>query len=272
MPSIDVSVIIPCYRCADTIHRAVNSVLQQTRSPRELFLVDDCSDDNDATLGVLRTIENNNPQLPSTVISLLKNGGPGIARNAAWENAAGEFITFLDADDAWHPQKLEIQHKWLVEHPQVVICGHLSEFSQKPEPIFVHLDYCDIKSENISFSEMQFSNRLPTRSVMLRRSITLRFGSGRNAEDYLLWMQIIAAGFRATLLKAPLAYSFRPEFSPGGLSGELWTHEKGELKALHQLHRDQLIGLISFVVVSGWSILKFIKRLLFRVLKSNRFI
>ena len=265
MPSIDVSVIIPCYRCADTIHRAVNSVLQQTRSPRELFLVNDFSDDNDATLGVLKTIENNNPQLPITVISLLKNGGPGLARNAAWENAAGEFIAFLDADDAWHPQKLEIQHKWLVEHPQVDICGHLSEFSQRPEPIFVHLDYCDIKSENISFSEMQFSNRLLTRSVMLRRSIALRFGGGRNAEDYLLWMQIISQGANAGLIKAVLAYCFRAEFSSGGLSGMLWTHEKGELKAFHELYKSKSIGFCRFILDSIWSLIKFARRCLLRI-------
>ena len=120
-------------------------------------------------------------------------------------------------------------------------------------------------------SQMLISNRFPTRSVMLKRDIPFRFIHDR-CEDYFLWMQIIAAGFRATILKAPLAYSFRPEYSPGGLSGELWTHEKGELKVLRQLYRDQLISLSSFVVVSMWSILKFIKRLLLRAFKNGRFI
>ena len=78
-----VSVVIPCYRCAATIKRAVQSVLAQTVLPAEIILVDDFSDDAGQTLGALHEMQRLDARLPIRLISLRQNGGPGTARNAA---------------------------------------------------------------------------------------------------------------------------------------------------------------------------------------------
>ena len=52
-----VSVIIPCYRCTETIERALASVAQQTLLPEEVLLVEDCSDDERKTLDVLYRLQ-----------------------------------------------------------------------------------------------------------------------------------------------------------------------------------------------------------------------
>ncbi len=91
-----ISVVIPAYRAARTIERAVDSVLGQTRRADEIIVVDDGSPDDLAeVLG----------RYGSRVRLLRKrNGGAASARNLAIEECRGELIAFLDADDYWEPK------------------------------------------------------------------------------------------------------------------------------------------------------------------------
>lgn len=109
--SAPVSVVVPCWRCRDTIARAVESIAAQTRLPHEVILVDDAS--GDGTAGALHALAGRYPKDWITVIEQRDNGGAGVARNAGWETASSPYIAFLDADDAWHPKKLEIQVAWM---------------------------------------------------------------------------------------------------------------------------------------------------------------
>lgn len=118
----DVSVVIPCYRCSDVIERAVTSVWEQTLRPAEVILVDDCS--GDGTVDTLYALQKKFPPNWIKVIELEQNSGPGEARNAGWAAASHSYVAFLDADDSWHPQKIEIQYSWMIEHPDVVLTGH----------------------------------------------------------------------------------------------------------------------------------------------------
>jgi len=229
---VPVSVVIPCYRYGETVTRALESVLGQTRPPAEILLVDDASDDG--SLELLRELEKRHaPQI--RVLSLETNCGPGLARNAGWGAATQPWLAFLDADDAWHLRKLEIQWNWLESHPNVALCGHASRLlaDDVGSPVEEHPH-----STSLSAKKMLVSNRLPTRSVMLRRDLPFRFGSRRYSEDYLLWMEIIMAGYPAYRLESTLAFCFRPDFSPGGLSGSLWKHEKNELVVLRTLREE----------------------------------
>ena len=98
-----VSVIIPTYRRASTIKRAVESVLSQSYSNLEVIVVDDCSGDD--TLKILEQIDDKRLQ----VIPLETNGGACRARNIGAAHARGEWIAFQDSDDVFHPDKLEKQ-------------------------------------------------------------------------------------------------------------------------------------------------------------------
>jgi hypothetical protein len=96
---------------------------------------------------------------------------------------------------------------------------------------------------------------------MLRRDLPFRFSSKRFSEDYFLWLQIISAGYHACRLEVSLVYSFRPDFSSGGLSGNLWLHEKSELEVLSTLWRSGKIGWAYWSLSSAWSLVKFLRRL-----------
>lgn len=95
-----VSVIIPTYNRASVLPRAIDSVLDQTFEDFELFVVDDGS--TDGTLTVLDSYDDERLR----VITHGTNRGANVARNTGIEHANGEFIAFLDSDDAWHPEKL----------------------------------------------------------------------------------------------------------------------------------------------------------------------
>lgn len=103
----EVSIITPCYNASSTLARTVESILQQTFTDWELLLVDDCSSDD--------TCERAEPfsQHDSRIILVRQqhNGGAARARNKGIELAKGRYIAFLDADDSWHPEKLERQLK-----------------------------------------------------------------------------------------------------------------------------------------------------------------
>ena len=123
---LPVSVIIPCYRCAVTIERAVDSVLNQTQVPEEIILVDDFSDDGSATISYLKNLKQKYQKFNIQILSLEKNQGPGSARNEAWKIASQPYIAFLDADDSWYPNKLELQYSWMKSHPEVLLTAHSS--------------------------------------------------------------------------------------------------------------------------------------------------
>ncbi len=252
-----VTTVIPCYRCAVTVGKAVKSVTVQTLRPAELILVDDAS--GDETLGILDALATQYGRDWIRVIVLDINSGPGAARNAGWKLATQPFIAFLDADDVWHPKKIELQYRWMQDHPDVAMSGHgsalLSEIAMAAEPP------TKITSSRINLGQMLVSNRFPTRSVMLQRNLPFQFHSTKDcAEDYLLWLQIILSGEQAWHFNNVLAYSLRQEFSPGGYSGNLWVHERRELNALRLIYRDGLVPALVYFLAVTWSLTKYLRR------------
>jgi len=100
-----VSVIIPTYEGAETLPRAIESVLDQTFADLELLVVDDGSTDDTREV-VLDYVaaDDRVAYVPHEV-----NRGASAARNTGIEHASGEFVAFLDSDDEWLPEKLDAQ-------------------------------------------------------------------------------------------------------------------------------------------------------------------
>lgn len=104
--------IIPCYNAMRFLPQAVDSVLAQTYQDFEIILVNDGSTDKIEQWA--STLEDSRIHFVSQV-----NQGTAIARNTGLKHAVGEYIAFLDADDLWHPLKLEKQVDALAENPDV---------------------------------------------------------------------------------------------------------------------------------------------------------
>lgn len=257
-PMAPVSAVVPCWRATSTIRRALSSIVSQTLKPAEVILVDDASGDD--TLRTLHELASQHAPGWVRVLSLPRNQGPGGARNAGWDQAAQPWIAFLDADDAWHPRKLEIQFDWLREHPEVALCAHATAvangFGRGPDLP----EISEFRARRVGFWQMLVSNRFPTRSVVLRRDLPFRFEGKHVTEDYLLWLQIVLAGHACCRIEAPLAVSFRPDASPGGYSGALWRHERRELAAWHTLYREGAISTPTWGAATVWSFIKYLRR------------
>ena len=109
-----VTVIMPAYNAQDTIQHALYSVLHQTYQDFEVIVVDDCS--TDRTIDKVKEIDDSRIRL----FRHSENVGPAAARNTALENASGAWATVLDADDAWHQERLEVLVDLALQHGENV--------------------------------------------------------------------------------------------------------------------------------------------------------
>lgn len=258
--TVPVTVVIPCFRCASTIERAVFSVDRQTFLPEEVILVEDCSEDEGETLNCLHRVQASYcDRLNLKVIRLDKNGGPGVARNAGWEAAKSPYIAFLDADDAWHPRKLEIQIAWMEAHPEVAMTGTQTSVIGRLKDAPVRLP--QLAARKLSFNHMLIVNSMSTRSVVVRSNLPHRFLPGkRYSEDYLLWLSVMADGHQAFLLEVPLAYSFKRDFGAGGLSAHLWKFHCEVLDTYNRLYLAGHINRVTHKFLEAYSFVKLLRR------------
>lgn len=255
--SAPVSVIIPCYRCANTIERAVKSVQVQTVAPAQIVLIDDAS--RDETLDKLKAIAATLGSDKAQLIEMRENGGPAAARNAGWDIAAQPYIAFLDADDSWHPRKIEIQYGWMADHPEAAFSSHAwAPLREDGDPDDVSGTW---QARRITARGVLRHNISSTPTVMLRRDLPFRFDPDmRFAEDYLLWMRIVLGGCPCYHLPVPLTFLPKAAYGAGGLSGHLWKMERGELRAYGKLHAEGLISRAVWLYLCGFSLTKYVRR------------
>lgn len=116
-----ISVIIPTYNAEKTIEETVRSVFNQTLSDFELIIINDGSVDR--TLEVVSAIDD-----PRLKVFSYPNGGVAVSRNRGLAKATGEYISFLDADDLWTPDKLAAQYQALQENPQAAVAYSWTDY------------------------------------------------------------------------------------------------------------------------------------------------
>jgi glycosyltransferase involved in cell wall biosynthesis len=187
-----VSMIVPAYRAAGTIRRAIDSALGQTRPPDEILIVDDGSPDDigSALAGY-----------PVQVRLVRKaNGGAASARNFGIDHAEGNFIAFLDADDYWEPNKLQRQLAVFDQHPEIGLVAS-RYYEEEPgtartapgaasDPMTGRVLHAD--QEGLSL----LVTRIWTTTVLVRRDVLAdhRFEPGLEpAEDRDMWIRLASA-------------------------------------------------------------------------------
>ena len=262
-----VSVIIPAYNSANTIIRALQSVDAQTLAPLEIIVVDDAS--TDTTRDLVASFASLS-SIPVHVLTQTTNSGPSAARNAGWDAAVGDYIAFLDADDQWHPRKIELQYPVMQSQPKITMSCHGHHFSSSAT--WADISTNDTKANPVSFHKFLIRNRCATPTVMLKREITERFDSRKRfAEDYLLWMQITANHGPALLLEAQLAHCSNPGYGGTGQSGQMLKMELSEIAGFVTLRKSKVIGFGTLGTVVIWSWIKFGIRLFdSKVMKIRR--
>jgi glycosyltransferase involved in cell wall biosynthesis len=182
-----VSVVIPTYNCAEFICEALDSVLAQTYPRLEIIVVDDGSTDD----------TRKRVQMYGDRIHYIRkeNGGISSARNTGIKMATGEFIALLDADDLWHPQKLERQMLILQDNVSFLASGTAVEnFVNEPSSLASSFS-AETRFSVLSMRDLVFGDSIGSGSgTVLHRKCFDALGlfdeSLRGAEDLDFWLRL----------------------------------------------------------------------------------
>ena len=137
------SVIIPVYNGEKFIKNAIESVFMQTVSDWELIIVNDGSSDN--TLAVLEKYRENE----KIKIVSQPNSGVSVARNTGVENSEGDYIAFLDADDVWHENHLEVMKNLAEKYPAAGLIGTFTRVELVNHEVISECEYFKDKSHEV---------------------------------------------------------------------------------------------------------------------------
>jgi glycosyltransferase involved in cell wall biosynthesis len=219
-----VSVIVPAYNARATICETLHSVLQQTLRDIEVIVIDDGSLDD--TLAQIATL--NDPRLK--VFSGANQGHSG-ARNRGLQEATGEFISFIDADDLWTIDKLEQQRLALYHHPTA---GVAYSWTQCIDAAGKRLyDVPPIQFEGDVWQALLLGNFLTSGSnILIRRSVAEAVGYFNTklskAED---WEYFLRLAQQTHFVLVP-AYQIFYRKIPGSASSKIDEMERCSLAVL----------------------------------------
>lgn len=194
-----VSIIMPAYNSAEFIAESIQSVISQTYKDWELIITDDHS--TDETVDIVKSYKARDNRIK--LIELNDNGGPAVARNRALNIASSRFIAFLDSDDLWHPQKLELQLNFMKENDYAFTFTSYQRISRDGAT-----NYNVIKAPaRISYGELLKNTIIGTLTVVIdkEKAGAFEMDNIRYRQDMALWCEILKRGFYAYGLNKVLA-------------------------------------------------------------------
>jgi glycosyltransferase involved in cell wall biosynthesis len=191
-------VVIPSFNYGHFVTEAVDSALAQTYADREVLVVDDGSTDD--------TRQRLAPYGDRIRYLYQENRGLSAARNAGVRAARGEYVALLDADDVWHPQKLELQMAYLAAHPEVGLLG-AERTKERPARWPALGRAAGLAARTITLEQLVVCSRFGPSSVVIARRCFEAIGyfdpALRSVEDRHLWLRI-AARFAVRKLESVL--------------------------------------------------------------------
>lgn len=255
---VRVSVIMPVHNCEPYVDAAIRSVLAQTESEFELLVIENSSTDRSET--IIEALANEDSRI--RIIRSPEILYPSIARNRALREARGDWITFLDADDLWHPERLKhhlaagsaqpilgsafvfSDYKRFQNEPDESACGLLQQrnFLQKAE---AHIkEFIDLPTGE-RFYILQptiynfitaYWNAIHTsaltfpRSLLMAQDVWFRDDYYVN-EDLELWLRLLDSCAQIVYVPQVLSYyRYRP--------GSVTTNESAWTEGMVQLHTN----------------------------------
>lgn len=190
-----VSVVVPAYNAATTIDATLDSVRAQSHRRLEILVVDDGSQDDTA-----RRVERHAARDPRVRLLRQPNGGVAAARNLALRSARGAFVAPVDADDLWHPHKIERQLRAFEHGPAALGLAYTGYAVVDGDGRVVRCADPMLQG-SVQADLMRLGNFVGNASsALIRRELALRFGydgslrarGGQGCEDYKLYLQLAA--------------------------------------------------------------------------------
>jgi len=194
-----VSVIMPTYNSAEFIGAAIQSVQNQEYLNWELLVIDDAS--NDLTLASVENFVSLDSRIK--LLKNLKNVGAGDSRNTGINAAKGSFIAFLDADDLWMPEKLEVQVNFMLKNDFVM---SFSSYRLMTETGELLPEIVEALPE-LSYKKLLRSNYVGSLTGMYNADKIGKIYSPllRKRQDWGLWLSVLEKAGSAHGIQKPLA-------------------------------------------------------------------
>ena len=228
---MNISVVIPSYNRKEFLKRSIDSVINQTKKPFEIIVVDDGSTDGTETMiksdyDFIKFIKQ-------------KNKGVSAARNIGIKVSIGEWICFLDSDDEWKKDKLEKQINAMKSNPSYK-CFHSNQIWIK-NGLRINQKKKHKKYGGDIFDKCLDMCRISPSSVMIDKTVFDEVGNFNEnlvvCEDYELWLRICDK-YRVFFIDEPLIIKYGGH--QGQLSYSIESIENHRIKALEYLILENL--------------------------------
>ena len=195
-----VSIIIPYFKKRKYILDTINSVLRQTYKNFEIIIIYDDQDKND--LSFIKKFTKLDKRI--SLIINKKSLGAGLSRNNGIKRCKGKYVGFIDADDMWKKNKLELQIKFM-KKKNCQISHTNYEIINKEHKVLSHRTARDFNSIN----ELIKSCDIGLSSVIAKKEIfkgECFFADLKTKEDFVLWLKILKKNIKICALKKDLMY------------------------------------------------------------------
>lgn len=182
-----ITIILPVFNAKRSLARALNSVIKQSIEDWECIIIDNNSSD-----GSVQIAEEFVSKDSRFSLLFCSEQGVAFARNMGLDRARGHFICFLDADDFFYPNSLEVRSRALLQSPDVIgVCSDYSIMKKRGKI----RPRRRINKMKISVNDILTINEIPMLTAMVRASSikNIRFVN-KGHEDFIFWIQILSEG------------------------------------------------------------------------------
>ena len=176
------SVIIPCYNAASTIKRTLFSLTQQTFIDFEAIIINDGS--KDLSPQIVKKFTSDDPRFK--LINLTQNQGLSNARNIGLDYSSGKYICFLDSDDWWPSEKLEVFKTYFNKGYDFLYSDYTRVFSPSNKETLVKV------KRKITYEDLLMFNPIPlsTASFNSEKLGMIKFRDIELSEDWIYWLDL----------------------------------------------------------------------------------
>lgn len=226
-----ISVIIPAYNSEKTINYTIESVLNQSFTDFELIVINDGS--QDSTLEVITQIQDSRIKVFS-----YPNAGGNVSRNRGLYRAGGEFVSFLDADDLWTPDKLQSQLKALQENVTAKIAYSWTDYIDTNGQFL--FSGKRINENGNVYENLLLNNFLENGSnpLICKKALITLGGFDEfltAAQDWDMWLRLASKFDFVCVPSVQILY----RISPNSLSCNLLRQEKSCLQVLERAYKER---------------------------------
>ncbi len=243
-----VSVVIPCYNRAGTIAQAVRSAVAQTRAPLEILVVDDASTDESASVA---------EHAGARVVRMTSNRGSAAARNVGIHAASGDAIAWLDSDDYWDPNHLDVVTSLLDTYPDAAVATSAVRMIGKRSGVW----YAGVPDGPPSdvMRKAFYDWIMPSISTITRRGAILAAGgfdeSERFAVDFDAWLRLARRHKFVASREVTATWRWHDGQLSDNLAHQLEATYRSRAKMLHEVKQSadtELASELSELFCTRW--------------------